>query len=190
MKWSTNGFNKGETVEIFMDTGNGTKYKVSAAGKTGWVSGGSVSIPPDFETNPNKMTKEEIELYANTKNFTSDTRYYIWIDLDRQVLNVLDKSDDIWILVKSIPCATGKNVTPTIRGTFKVQDRGLRFGSSLGAKNWVRIDGNYLMHSLPIYSNGSVADWTLGKRASHGCVRMSMEDSKWIYDNIPTETTV
>ena len=30
----------------------------------------------------------------------------------------------------------------------------------------------------------------LGSRASHGCVRLSVEDAKWIWNNCPANTTV
>ncbi|WP_278279724.1 L,D-transpeptidase [Clostridium sp. DMHC 10] len=30
----------------------------------------------------------------------------------------------------------------------------------------------------------------LGTKASHGCVRLSIEDAKWMYDNIPRDTLV
>ena len=83
-----------------------------------------------------------------------------------------------------------ENVTPTIRGTFEVNGRGTRFGNTAGAKNWVRFHESYLMHSVLVNAKGNIVDNTLGKRASHGCVRISMENSKWVYDNIPDGTTV
>ena len=30
----------------------------------------------------------------------------------------------------------------------------------------------------------------LGQPSSHGCVRLSIEDAKWIYDNVPEKTKV
>lgn len=35
-----------------------------------------------------------------------------------------------------------------------------------------------------------VKDGRLGMRLSHGCVRLAIENAKWIYDNIPSGTTV
>ena len=32
--------------------------------------------------------------------------------------------------------------------------------------------------------------YKLGTKASHGCVRLSVDDAKWIYTNCPAGTTV
>ena len=58
-----------------------------------------------------------------------------------------------------------------------------------------RINGPYLFHSV-LYSEKDTATLrqssvnNLGRRASHGCVRLSVEDAKWIYNNCPAGTTV
>lgn len=36
----------------------------------------------------------------------------------------------------------------------------------------------------------SLKDGRLGINASHGCVRLAIDDAKWIYDNIPSKTKV
>ena len=52
--------------------------------------------------------------------------------------------------------------------------------------------GGILFHSITFNSHkghsGSVS--SLGRKASHGCIRLSIEDAKWIYDNCPMGTTV
>lgn len=192
MKWDTGEFKKGERVEIIRDEGNGARYHIKADGKEGWVRGGSISIPEDFETIQNCMLDNDMEFFVNEMNdFDSKSNYLIWIDLSRQLVNIFEGEKGSWNHIHSFLCATGKNVTPTIRGTFEVSGRGERFGGYGGAKNWVRFYGPYLMHSVLVDSSGNkVIDDTLGVRASHGCVRMSMEDSKWVYDHIPDGTTV
>ena len=51
--------------------------------------------------------------------------------------------------------------------------------------------GNYLFHSV-LYSkyNGSLMDGRVGIPLSHGCVRLQIDNAKWIYDNIPRGTKV
>ncbi|WP_443110699.1 L,D-transpeptidase [Caloramator sp. mosi_1] len=35
-----------------------------------------------------------------------------------------------------------------------------------------------------------IVDNILGKPSSNGCVRLSAEDARWMYENIPAKTTV
>lgn len=61
------------------------------------------------------------------------------------------------------------------------------------AKWATRIIGGILFHSV-IYSRGKVLNKTsvskLGRRASHGCIRLKVEHAKWIYENCAAGTTV
>ena len=44
-----------------------------------------------------------------------------------------------------------------------------------------------------LYNRGSmthIQDGTLGKQVSHGCVRLDINNAKWLYDNIPNGTKV
>ena len=44
-----------------------------------------------------------------------------------------------------------------------------------------------------LYKQGSmsvITDGRLGINASHGCVRLNINNAKWIYDNIPRGTKV
>ena len=58
-----------------------------------------------------------------------------------------------------------------------------------------RIVGSILFHSVPYFSTDKSTLWwqeynNLGIARSMGCVRLTVQDSKWIYDNCPTGTTV
>ena len=55
------------------------------------------------------------------------------------------------------------------------------------ARWWVRITPEIAFHSILFSSSGAVSMKSvnrLGNRASHGCIRLSMADAKWMYDNI------
>lgn len=94
-------------------------------------------------------------------------------------------------------CSSGiDNTTPT--GTYAIQERGESFYNnqlSEGANYWVSwlYHGVYLFHSVPTDQSGQykVSEaQKLGKPASHGCIRLSVPDAKWLYDNIPYGSTV
>ena len=102
-------------------------------------------------------------------------------------------------LVRTMVCSTGKDATPTPRGTFTSTSPVARWGYFPKYDVWgqylYRINGSILFHSV-LYTdsneNSLIAGslYKLGSKASHGCVRLSVEDAKWIYTNCPAGTTV
>ncbi|NLI90350.1 MAG: L,D-transpeptidase [Epulopiscium sp.] len=99
-------------------------------------------------------------------------------------------------LIREMPCSGGTDETPTVLGTYYLQDRGPKFFArkiSEGANYWVRIHGNYLFHGLPRNEDWVIsreAKQKLGYPASHGCIRLREVDAKWFYDNVPQNTMV
>ena len=102
-------------------------------------------------------------------------------------------------LVKTMKCSPGKNSTPTKKGTFQASGQGgVRWWHMDGC--WVQypfiIDGGYFFHSLLYNYKGakrptSASVANLGHKASHGCVRLALDDSRWIYENcLPGMTVV
>ncbi|MBQ8507531.1 MAG: murein L,D-transpeptidase [Clostridia bacterium] len=101
--------------------------------------------------------------------------------------------------VREMICSTGLNDTPTPLGTYQAAgSTGTGEWYWFGAYNcyakWAyRIVGGILFHSV-IYSKGKKLNQTsvrkLGRKASHGCIRLKVEDAKWIYDTCPAGTTV
>lgn len=182
---------KGDKVEIIKDKGYLWYYVKTKEGSYGWIKGNTLIIPKDFITNATKLTKEEAEGYVNFKKFDSTTKYFIWVDISRQTVNVFQGTSEKYKLIKTMSCATGRNASPTTRGTFTIQNRGTWFfkGAS-GAKNWVQFNGDYLFHSIIMNEDQNVKDYTLGRQASAGCIRLSIDDSKWMYDNMTSGTTV
>ena len=102
--------------------------------------------------------------------------------------------------IHTFKCSSGTKSTPTPLGTY--QAGGPCSGEwyyfkefSCYAKYATRITGGILFHSV-IYGSKSDSSLqrssvrALGSRASHGCVRLSVEDAKWIHDNCPAGTTV
>ncbi|WP_160680684.1 L,D-transpeptidase [Clostridium sp. C8-1-8] len=125
--------------------------------------------------------------------YSSRSSFLVWVDLTNQKTNVFVGSKGNWKLIREIDCSTGAPGSDTPKGIYKVSGRGDWFYNASikeGAKNWVQFFGNYLFHSFPMDKNKNVTDYTLGKPVSHGCVRLSLENSKWIFDNIPNGTTV
>lgn len=97
---------------------------------------------------------------------------------------------------KAMICSVGAdNGTPS--GNFKTQAKYIwrpLFGDVYG-QYATRINGNILFHS--VYYKTTSPDTLkaqeynkLGTAASMGCVRLTVADAKWIYDNCPIGTSV
>lgn len=86
----------------------------------------------------------------------------------------------------------GKSLTP--RGTYHTNSyHPYRFSEALYPVGW--IGQLYLFHSVPthMWSNQFIVSEAkkLGKMpASHGCVRLSIKDAKWLHDHVPYGTKV
>jgi len=99
------------------------------------------------------------------------------------------------IPVKAFVCSTGDS-TPSGSFSLAYKWRWLcMVDDSYG--QWVsQITGNYLFHSVPYWGEKDnnqldVDEYNkLGTTCSHGCVRLQAADAKFIYDNIPSGTTV
>ena len=124
---------------------------------------------------------------------SSDTNWLIVTDTSACKVAVFAGSQGNWSTVKYISCSPGKPSTPTVKGEFKVTGRGLSFGKpTYTCWYYTQFYGDYLFHSV-IYNKGSktsIQDGRLGMQLSHGCVRLALNEAKWIHDNIPNGTKV
>lgn len=97
--------------------------------------------------------------------------------------------------IKAMVCSTGA-ATPI--GTFPLGQK-MRWHTLMGpcyGQYCSRITGGILFHSVWYYKNGDPSSLSssaynkLGTTASHGCVRLMVADAKWIYDNVPSGSSV
>ena len=130
--------------------------------------------------------------YVNSNNFSSETDYFIWVDLKNFKVNIFNGSTNNWILVHSYLCTIGKKATPTPKGIYTIGLKGLYFGVNKGYKCWyyTQFKGNYLFHSIIYNLDGSIRDRRLKMALSDGCIRLTKINAKWIWDNIPRGTKV
>ena len=108
-----------------------------------------------------------------------------------------DEKGEYSIPVKAMVCSVGADYK-TVPGTFRTSMK-YRWKELMGkvyGQYSTRIVGGILFHSVYYYQNGNPASLAvseynkLGNAASHGCIRLSVVDAKWIYDNCQIGTTV
>lgn len=125
--------------------------------------------------------------------FTSSDKVAIQVSLAKQRVYILVNNKKAYTMYAS----TGvDNLTP--KGHFQIGTRGDHFytpSEHEGANYWTAFSGTgYLFHSVPTDVNGNYLPKEaakLGKEpASHGCVRLSIADAKWINATIPAGTPV
>lgn len=123
--------------------------------------------------------------------------YEVEVNLTQNVVTVYkkDAAGKYTVPDRAFVCSVGP-ATPT--GTFRTTDKYVwraLFGNVYG-QYATRITGSILFHSVPyytMYDKGSLEYLEynkLGTSASMGCVRLTVENAKWIYDNCPAGTTI
>lgn len=127
--------------------------------------------------------------------------YRIRVDVTNQVTTVygLDDAGEYTNVIKHMICSTGTEKDPTAPGTYVLNGATSRWCYfpkwGTHAQYWTRIDAYNAFHSVIYKSANSMTlsegSYTgLGNRASHGCIRLLVEDAKWIYDNVGKGTEV
>jgi len=136
----------------------------------------------------NENAKKALKPYV-LKVSVSDQRVYAYAP---------DRNGDYTELVRTMKCSTGRKGTPTPTGTFTDTGPGARWHFFKKFNCWAQyayyIQGGIMFHSVLYNQKGGKVTQSsvnhLGSRASHGCVRLSVDDAKWIWNNCPANTKV
>ncbi|MDD6348788.1 L,D-transpeptidase family protein [Intestinibaculum porci] len=136
---------------------------------------------------------------AKAQKYTSPTKYLILVNKSSHTVAIYKGSQDNWKKVRSFLCTVGKPSTPTTSGVFHIgQTKGkyvkARYFDSYPSRCWypTRIHDGYMFHSVlyKIASKpGALNNGTLGANLSHGCIRLAINNAKYIHDVIPAGTT-
>jgi len=136
---------------------------------------------PSGESGADETGPQIVVDYADTANFLID------VNLTAQQVTVLYKN----VAIKNMACSGGKPETPTPQGTYTTNQK-IYYAwipkFAMGAYYWTRFYGPYLFHSVPYDSAGNMMIEELnkiGSPVSHGCIRLVLEDAKWLYETLP-----
>lgn len=132
----------------------------------------------------------------------TDPPYFIEVDVTNQVTKIYkqDEQGEYTVLYKAFICSTGTRAYPSSIGTFTLTTRRALWATFPAwgggtAQYWTKINDSIAFHSV-MYRNYDPQDLVessyknLGKRASHGCIRLTVPDAKWIYTNCGAGTQV
>ena len=130
-------------------------------------------------------------MMARANLYSSSTGYLLLVNRSTHKVGIFQGWQGNWKCIQYWDCSDGAPSTPTVEGTFRVGSKGYYFDSGSARCYWyTQFYGNYLFHSVLYYKNGTLMDGRLGMALSHGCVRLNINNAKWIYDNIPVGSTV
>jgi len=138
---------------------------------------------------PEGSSEEDKEVTLERKgiDYSNCQDFRIEVDLAQQRLVVFYKDD----ILREMVCSGGAPESPTPVGEFvttqKIEYAWVeKFG--VGAYYWIRFFEDYLIHSVPFDADGDMIleeFEKLGNPASHGCIRLRLEEAKWLYEALP-----
>lgn len=164
-----------------------------ADGTVGWMDWSDYLVSEKDYTQSQDYSLGTKEGFVNLNGYSSPTDYMIWLSLKTQRVNIYRGSKGSWKLVRTAPCSTGKNTTPTVSGVYSIIYKTpiWRFLEDYTrVYNVTGFWGGQAFHSRLYYYDDTICDGTIGTPASHGCVRMMDEDCRYIYEELPQDTTV
>ena len=127
-------------------------------------------------------------------------QYKIMVNTQRCVTTIYQKTDGKWKPVRCMLCAPGKASTPTPLGTYTLKGRWPWYHMTgpdynVQVRYAIQVHGDYFMHSCCYSSINKTTESKsnfngIGHGRTHGCIRFSVMDAKWIYENCPAGTKV
>ena len=146
-----------------------------------------------------KATQEKLFSAAAQKSEEYVFPYKLVVDIsDQRVYCYGWDGEGYNLKSRAMVCSTGKDKTPTPLGTYQAYGRmsgeWFYFKKFNCYAKWAfGIVGDVLFQSVTYSSSKKLNTSSvknLGRKASHGCVRLSVEDAKWLYENCVYGTTV
>ena len=204
----TGGWSQINGFWYYFDAGSGELYRVGwfdEGGKTYYLDKTSGAMATGLRTIDGTLyyfnsdgslnrTPGLANMISRAQGCSSNTNWLILVDNTNNYLGVFKGGRGNWSLVNYWLCTTGKPSTPTVLGEYTITGRGYSFNGALTLPAYTcyyytQFYGDYLIHSVEYYQNTfNILDGRLGQNLSHGCVRLPIDQAKWIYENIPNGT--
>ena len=160
-------------------------------GKSGWVDRWDFYISEGSTTDGTLDYSDAVkEGFVDLRRYDSATEYLVWCSRYTQKVVVYRGYQEHWKVIRTFPCSTGTNYTPTPVGIFHIYAKTSRWEFDNYYVDDVSIfNGGHAFHTILFDYDGSVYDGRVGIPLSHGCVRMRPADCEYIH-SLPMGTRV
>lgn len=133
-------------------------------------------------------------LYNRIKNVRSKTKYMISVDTTLNRMAVYKGKKGHWKQIKYWKCGCGKASTPCHKGIFTLKGTTYRLDSGRVSYYYFKRYKQHLgFHSVTTWIGTKKLNKSLkrqiGLNVSHGCVRLAMDNAKWV-SKLPRHTRV
>ncbi len=169
-----------------------TFYVSCEDGTKGWVYRWDCYIPDDTVTTDGNLDYSDAtkEGFVDLNGYSSKTDYLIWVSRYTQKVIVFQGSKGNWKVLRTFPCSSGANNTPTPAGVFETSLHEYRWNfNNYYVSNVTIFNGDHAFHTILYNYGGGIYDDRVGIPLSHGCIRMLQPDAQYITD-LPLHTTV
>ncbi len=139
--------------------------------------------------------------YEEPTAYPAPDTFHVIVDITHQVVLVYkkDAAGAYTVPVRYMVCSTGASKTPSPRGVFATGKHKVRYGlfvnDGVYGQYWTNVTRRIYFHSL-LYTKKNAKTYTtssynnLGKRASHGCIRLLVPDARFLYYHLAPGSTV
>lgn len=137
---------------------------------TGWVT----------KATWNALAKD-IKIPASSSTPPPKGRIELFIDAEKKTLTVYVNGKKY----KTYPVAVGTYKTPTPVGEWKIVSKGRSWGGGFGTR-WMGLNVPWGVYGI----HGTNKPWSIGRNASHGCIRMHNKNVEELFQWVPLGTPV
>ncbi len=184
-------------IVFVADCYDGKAKMVSYKAGTADLGNYSGEVIRDGGTNGSENQPEQ-QFYNGSDLKDNGLPYCIKVNKTKNVVTVYAVGEDGYYSkpVKAMVCSVGESGN-TPEGIFDLGDREewLALDNGVYGQYATAITGDFLFHSVPYFTQNKadleVEEYNkLGQSVSAGCVRLSVIDAKWIYENCSEKTYV
>ena len=156
------------------------------------------ALQTDADNVENQVPEEENVRLTEAQELAKKYPYYIKVNESTNCITIYSANEDgeYTIPYKAMVCSVGRN-GKTPNGTFSLSSKYTwhTLNGGVYGQYCSRITGHVLFHSVPYSSTSKDKLITkyynqLGNAVSAGCIRLTVADAKWIFDNCPSGTQV